>query len=136
MTVKALIRPRQWLIDYVRKKMRTPAALALFTLLAAGGVFAEESKARAVPQPRVRLGPVSGVAVVLPPPEVTVADAKAPVVMDKFIVNEKSAIPREPSHPEEQKGAFSALGGGYLLKGGGTKAEWEAGLGRGCRGQT
>jgi len=48
------------------------------------------------------------------------------VVMDKFIVNE-NALPREPSHPEEQKGRFSLLNGGYLLQGELGKSQWEIG---------
>src|SRR5205814_352702 len=86
------------------------------------------SAATAVPQPRVRLDPVSRTAAIIPATEIRKEPNAPVVVMDKFIVKEPGGVPPEPSQEEGPQGRFSLVGGGYLMKGNIGKAQWEVGV--------
>lgn len=98
---------------------------ASIAVLAMGMVRAEES--RAVPQPRLRLDPARMAAVSVPvAPAAT--EAAAPLMMDRLIVKERSAVPQRRREVEDPVGTFSPLGGGRLLRRDGRGLRFEAGI--------
>ena len=116
--------------------MKIISTLLLLAWLANGGL-AEE--VRTVPQPRVRLDPVTRAAVAAQAVKVGEAAARAakeanplkeagdasPILMGKFVVREQGTGPREAPKQETFEGRFTPWKGGRLWAGklGGTNAE-------------
>jgi hypothetical protein len=92
-----------------------PLTLAL-VLMMGGGVVAGAAAQSAAPkpQPRVRLDPVSRTAVPDRPREEVAAGVAPAVVMERYVVKEKGAVPAEPVAAPEATGPFTVTGGGYL----------------------
>ncbi|MCX6953880.1 MAG: hypothetical protein NTV51_17155 [Verrucomicrobia bacterium] len=91
-----------------------PLALALVWSCLAGVAVGEP--AGAVPLARVRLDPVSRQAVADPGPGAVRAAspsaANGVVLMDRYVVKEKTAVPLERPEPTEATGTFTLMGGG------------------------
>ena len=110
--------------------MKTISILILLTWSA--GVGAAE-EVRTVPQPRVRLDPVTRATVAVPVGEVPALAAKAatetedssPILMGKFVVKERATGLVEAPKQERFDGRFTPWKGGRLWLGklGGTNAE-------------
>jgi hypothetical protein len=108
--------------------MRTSSYIIFLALFSSAAVAEEKPQTKVMPQPRVRLDPVSRAAVIIPKSEAKTETTGGAIVMDKVIVKEQGSVPNEPSHPEEYKGSLSASDGGYVLRGSLDKARWEIGV--------
>jgi hypothetical protein len=108
--------------------MKTPSAVLVLVLIASTVAGEERSVPPTIPQPRLRLDPISRAAVVVPAKEAGKEPNTSVVVMDKFIVKEQGVAPKEPTDEEGPKGGFSILGGGYVAMGEIGKAQWEIGV--------
>jgi hypothetical protein len=107
--------------------MKTPSFIILLALSASAALADDKLQAKVVPQPRVRLDPVSRVVLLPPKSEVKTGVQSGAILMDKVVVKEGRSIPNEPSHPEVHKGHLSATDGGYALRGSLDKMRWEIG---------
>ena len=92
--------------------MKTTQGLMIF--LALGNFAVAADRPTAVPQPRVRLDPVTRIAVPASKAE-SAAETAAPAVMMSPMVVKSTLLPAEdPAQEKQPEGPFSLLEGGWL----------------------
>ena len=95
--------------------MKTSTAAFLSVLFVCVAVGEETRSSSPVPQPRVRLDPVTRAAVVVPQNETGNA-SDVPIMLDRFVVKDRRELPIQRPTVEDPAGEFSPLKGGRLLR--------------------
>jgi hypothetical protein len=96
--------------------MKTSYAIILAVMVTSVGAAQEGRSAPAIPQPRVRLDPITRTAVADPKKEPRKESSDSVIKMSPFVVKSIPIITSEPEQESRPTSPFSPLTGGWIVR--------------------